>query len=71
MPKDEQPPTAGALRQTRELMCAQVRAEIHRLRREIAHLEAWLSEAENPIDNSDVEDAAHPSWPEFMKRIKQ
>jgi hypothetical protein len=71
MTRPKRPPTAGALRQTRELMCSQVRAEVHRLRREIALLEAWLAEAENPIDNSDVEDAAHPSWPEFMERIKR
>ena len=60
----------GALRQSRQLLCAQVRAEMHRLRREAAHLERWLAENEPPIDNSDAEDAAHPSWPEFMDRIK-
>lgn len=62
--------TTGALRQSRQLLCAQVRAEMHRLRREAAHLERWLAENEPPIDNSDVEDEAHPSWPEFMQRIK-
>lgn len=62
--------TPGALRQTNELLRAQVRAEMHRLRREAAELERWLTENEPAIDNSDVEDAAHPSWPEFMGRIK-
>ena len=64
------PPTTGALRQSRLMLCAQVRAEMHRLRREAAELERWLVEHEPAIDNSDVEDAAHPNWPEFMERIK-
>lgn len=62
--------TPGALRQANELLRAQVRAEMHRLRREAAELERWLAEHEPAIDNSDVEDAAHPSWPEFIARIK-
>lgn len=70
MPARKFTPTPGALRQTRLMMCAQVRAEMHRLRREAAHLERWLAENEPPIDNSDAGDEAHPTWPEFMRRIK-
>ncbi|MDT7834993.1 hypothetical protein [Aquabacterium sp. OR-4] len=63
-------PTPGALRQTNELMREQMRMRMHALRREAAEIERWLAEHEPPIDNSDVEDAAHPTWPEFMERIK-
>lgn len=63
-------PTPGALRQTNELMREQMRMRMHALRREAAEIERWLAEHEPAIDNSDVEDAAHPTWPEFMDRIK-